>query len=231
MEKVTLILTYYNSPQMLQEQIKHWLTYPKDSIKVILIDDGSMVHPAEKELRNKEFKIPVELYRITEDIPQNIYGARNLGFHIALVENIKWVLISDTDHVLTFTKSQSFSSKHLSVSQYYVLDRLKVTPSGLEAIGYHGDSFLMTPDLFWKTGGYDEDLTGYYFQGAAFYFRKALTALSKRVEVCPQFDLHFYSSEMINDASPFKNIPKTIAPQQPKDKKPSVLNFNWERIL
>lgn len=229
MKKVAIALTYYNSPKMLAEQVKHWKCYPDSSVEVILVDDGSMIYPAEKEL--KDLKLPVEVYRITKDIPQNTWGARNLAFHIALIEKFKWVLCLDIDHVLSCGGLMDLLSEvsYLNTKQYYTPTRWEVKTEGLELMGRHSDSFLINPELYWKAGGYDEDLTGYYFQGCATYFRKSLNRISRRVDL--KVPTLFYPSELIEDASPLKDCLKSIAPEQPRNKKPKVLKFDWERVL
>lgn len=233
MDKLVIALTYYNAPMMLQEQVKYWKTYPSESVKIILIDDGSMTHPADHAIYKEVFKIPVELYRIKKDIPQNIWGARNLAFHIALVERTEWVLCLDIDHILPSAGVDYFlkERKVLSRSNYYVPSRKRVTEEGLTPLGNHSDSYLLSPELFWSTGGYDEDLTGYYFHGAGFRFRRSLDRVAKRTDL-KEMTTHFHPSSIISDASPLENEPKILySGIIDYKKKPSILNFEWERIL
>jgi len=232
MNKLTLVLTYYDCPEMLHQQMIYWQSYLKGSVKIILIDDCSMKYPAEREVSRGCFNVPIEIYRITKNIPQNIWGARNLAFRIALLEKIDWVLCLDIDHTLPLGSVQDFLNNRATLNPlcYYVPSREEVSAYGLVSMGCHSDSFLIDPKLFWKTGGYDEDLTGYYFQGAAFHFRRNLNAISRRVSL-NSLSTHFYSSAIISDASPLQDAPKTIAPPQPKNKKQTTLNFNWERTL
>lgn len=221
---------------MLQEQMKHWKTYVEELsslVKVILIDDGSMIHPAEHELNKETFEIPIELYRIKKDIPQNTFGARNLAFHISSVEGSKWVLSLDIDHVLPSRALEGFRQikTHLSSENYYLPVRYIKEHSGIHPIGPHSDTFLSSPDLFWKVGGYDEDLTGYYYNGSALVFRRNLARISKAFGIDKVYTI-FYPSSIISDASPLRDEEKKAfkGPHE-FDKKPSVLNFEWERVL
>lgn len=234
--KLVLAYTYYNAPLMLREQIRYWQTYTEaqvHNVKVILIDDGSIPYPAEKEIKQVNLRLPVELYRITKDIPQNTFGARNLAFHIASVENLPWVLSLDIDHVLPSSSLAGFEDlkNGLMSSFYYLPARYRKTLEGMVPISRHSDTYLISPSLFWKTGGYDEDLTGYYYNGAAHHFRIALTRLTRGVEVNKLYTV-FYSSALVEDASPLEGgVKKTFAGRVSKDKEPSVLNFEWERVL
>lgn len=235
-DKLVFALTYYNCPLMLREQIKYWQEYPDhlvDQMKVILIDDGSMTLPAEKEIKNNPLKITVELYKIVKDIPNNNFGARNLALHIASVENVKWVLCTDIDHVLPSRGLEGFKELKptLFSSYFYLPARVQKEQNGEKALSRHSDTYLISPELYWKVGGYDEDYKGYYYNGAARLFRRGLSELAKGIEVDKVYTL-FYPSTIISDASPLESVKrKTLKSFVSKKKDPSVLNFEWERVL
>lgn len=236
MDKLVVALTYYNCPLMLQEQMKYWQGYPDEltqHVKVILIDDGSVVHPAEKEIKKALSRIPVELYRIKQDICQNTFGARNLALHIAKNESAKWVLCLDIDHVLPQRGLEGYMELKpgLHPSFYYYPLRYRKQQQGIIALSRHIDTYLLTPDLFWEVGGYDEDLTGYYYNGPALHFRLGLSRKTTGIDV-DNLHLFFYPSTIIPDASPLQNQERKIYEGVvPRNKKPSVLNFDWERVL
>jgi hypothetical protein len=236
-DKLILALTYYNAPQMLRAQMVYWQSYPKEvakHFKIILIDDGSQIAPAREQLKAIQSlpSIPVELYQIKKDIPQNTFGARNLAMHIASVERAKWVLNLDIDHVFPIESALSFLNIKFSLKSntYYYPLRYQVHSNWKEKIGRHSDTYLISPDLFWKTGGYDEYLTGYYYNGASLHFRKALGRIAQGVELRSLYTL-FHSSAIVHDASPLENQEKkTYEGTLIKNKPPQVLNFDWERI-
>lgn len=233
--RLVIAISYYNAPLMLQEQIRCWQSYPEHlakQVKVILVDDGSMSHPAEKELQKHSIHIPVELYRITKDIPQNIWGARNLAFHIASVEWAEWVICLDIDHILPSRGLDGFSTSKpdLVKGVYYHPTRYQKEEVGMSQIHKHLDSYLMTPELFWKVGGYDESLTGYYYNGAALRFRTSLSKIAKG-ELLKKMHTLFYPSSIVSDASPLEDVEKKSFKGVHTQDKPSVLNFEWERVL
>lgn len=216
--------------------MKYWKTYIEKyarQVKVLVIDDGSQLFPAEKVIKEKGTDVHVEVYRITKDIPQNTFGARNLAFHIASVEKDPWVLCLDIDHVLPSHGLEGFceAAPTLSPALYYRPERFKKLIEGATLISHHLDTYLITPDLFWKTGGYDEDLVGYYYNGSGLHFRVALDRISNGVNT-DKVQILFYPSTIIADASPLQNQERKIFEGVvPKGKKPSVLNFEWERVI
>lgn len=234
--KLVVALTYYNCPLMLREQMRYWQQYSDDvasQMKVILIDDGSMLYPAEHELTKEPLKITVEVYRIKKDIPQNTFGARNLAFHIASVEGAKWVFCTDIDHVLPSAGLSGFSDIKARLLPSYVYNPARFQKQGesIFQIGRHSDTYLISPNLYWQVGGYDEELGGYYYNGAARMFRRDLSKTAKGIDLDIMFTI-FHPSSEVSDASPLEHCKRgTFSSKLPDNKKPSVLNFEWERVI
>ena len=94
-KNVTLSLLYYNDEQNIKRHLKEWETY-NDLVKFQIIDDGSK-NPAKEYLKDTVFpQLDSSLYRIEQDIPWNIPGARNLS---ATVCDTQYILICDMDQV------------------------------------------------------------------------------------------------------------------------------------
>lgn len=200
--KITITMPYYDAPEMLRKQVEYWHTYPawvRESLSIILVDDGSQKYPALDVLN--EINIPdlvsFSLYRIKEDIPWNHGGARNLAFTHA---DSGWCVLTDIDHVLPMESICSLMTAPLQEYCAYKPARFRV--KGLldwDEINRHGDSFILTREVYWKVGGFDEDFSGYW-NGVSGPFRKALR---RKAEIRELDCVHFllFCNDMIPDAS------------------------------
>jgi len=236
---MTLVIPYYESPNMLREHIKYWKQYPKsvtERLWVVLVDDGSPRKPAEDVLDGLDLPVSVRLYRIEENIPWNVGGARNLGFTKAADG---WVFSIDIDHVVPAESMQTLLSLPLNPKYHYLPTRYRMVDFE-NSREYHRPpaSFIVTKKLFWKVGGFDEDFSGHR-GGVTSCFRRALKAKSRCVELSDVRTL-FFPAEVIPDAMvtewgrDVSNDPKLrkklkISPNKynPKD----CLRFNWDRVL
>ena len=230
---ITLVMPYYNNPNMLRRHIQEWNSYSddlKEKFKVILVDDGSQVSPAKANLIPSE--VSLQLYRIKEDIPWNQHGARNLG----MTFSEGWCLITDIDHLLT--------EKNLKNILKYPLNKLcaykpKRTLPDNSYYKSHPNSYVIHRDLFWQTGGCDEAYAGYY--GIDSTFRRRLTNYADIIEFDDIY-LILYRRDTIADASTTTYGRKgseyavcnnhELARRKKENPQPiPPLNFTWERIL
>ena len=244
--RLTITMPYYDAPEMLLKQIESWQQYPEwvtECVSVIIVDDGSPNHPAVDILDEIDSKFPLSLYRIEENIPWNHGGARNLAF-TQMQEG--WTLLTDIDHVLPLEGVCSLLTKHLREYCIYIPSRYQV--SGVldwEEISPHSDSFVLTREMFWQVGGFDEDFSGYW-NGVSHLFRRHLLKLSDEVIVMENVDLHFYDNTIIKDANveslgrkgsvyDIKNNPRLfnkMSNRLNKNYKPKdQLRFSWTQVI
>lgn len=242
---LSLIMPYYLNRGMLELQYREWLKWPekaKAQFDVVIVDDGSP-DPA-IDVPRPEGLPRLSIYRVTEDRPWHQHGARNLGAHVA---DGPWLLLTDMDHMLTAENAEALYKRlpRLDPSTAYMLHRIEAD-TGLPTLGKlnekkpHPNSFVLTKDVYWKIGGYDEDYCGIY--GTDGLFR---TRLAERAEkgFLKHVALTRYWRDLIPDAST-TTMPRKEG-RKPGDKDAvavakaargeadviKVLDFPWERVL
>jgi hypothetical protein len=138
-----------------------WQQHPAGVVKYDLIDDGSPTPIAE------DFRFDgLQVYRVLQDIPWNVAGARNLGFHVATSD---WVLSADIDHVVTADALARILRLDLSdPNRVYTFSRQ--TQAGLTG-RIAVINILMNKGRFFEIGGYDEDFSGHYGVEDTFFSR------------------------------------------------------------
>jgi len=210
-EEITLCVPYYRQPRMLEQQLKNWLEYP-DPVRFIVVDDGSPVDGALSIVlasAAKRVLDRLELYRVTEDIPWNRGGARNLASREAHTE---WLVHCDLDHLLPAPCAHRLLECEPKPGHWYRFERYRVGAAdetrskdlidpraGFGLIRPHIDSYLIERTLYWKAGGYNESFSGCLGGGSPF-----LDELTRRVKpqlLPPDVHLHVYTRHVVPDAS------------------------------
>ncbi len=242
---IALVMPYYLNREMLARQYRNFTSWParaRKAIKVIIIDDGSPRDPAANVPR--PYGLPeLEIYRVLEDRPWHQHGARNLGARLA---DRDWLLLTDMDHMLEPEQAMQLvkmaEKGQLDREACYMLDRIEAdtreptrAPNGVAKP--HPNSFVMSRELYWRVGGYDERATGIY--GTDALFRKRAFDIGKPGHL--QIPLVRFWRDIVADAStttlPRKEgrdhakrveILRQIA-ADPEGRK--VLAFDWERVL
>ena len=155
---LTYVTPYYENPVFFAEQLRHWHELVKafPSLLFIVVDDGSPTTPAVDVVKAGP-KVPVRVFRIEQDVRWNWLAARNIGAFYAAAGG--WLLMTDMDHVVPVeTMRAALYGQHHEQVVYGFSRREHEGHS----IAPHPNSWLMTRDLFWKIGGYDEALSGHY---------------------------------------------------------------------
>lgn len=244
---LTLVMPFYLNQSMLALQYDGWRKWPesiKRRFRVVVVDDGSPSAPAGAVAR--PVGIPeVEIYRALADIPWHQHGARNLGAKMA---PDGWLLLTDMDHVLTAQSAVALFERmdmgKLDPSTVYMMDRVeadtgKPTLDRFNNPKPHPNSFIMTRDMYWKIGGYDEDLTGVY--GTDRYFRDRAFRTANRGHL--SIPLVRYWRDIVPDASTTTLLRKEgrdpgakeriLAAKRARGEQDlvKVLQFEWERVV
>jgi hypothetical protein len=206
---LTLVVPYYDNGQMLRAQYANWRTWPskhRNALKVIIVDDGSPNSPAANVPR--PYGLPeLEIYRVQEDRPWWQNGARNIGAHEAPEG---WMLLTDMDHMLEAEAAGMLFKRlaKLDPQTAYMLDRVEAD-TGLPTLGRdgnpkpHPNSFVITREMFWRAGGYDERTAGNY--GTDRIWRDRLYSFAKHGHL--DIPLTRFWRELVSDAST-TNLPR-----------------------
>lgn len=152
MYRLSLSILYYNQPDALKWQLSELKAYSSD-IEILIIDDGSKKFPIEDLLHLIPRRIKV--YKILQDKPWNIPGARNLSMHCASAD---WVIQLDIDQLIRTLEMRMLLTMDCSVGTYYSFNR--VLPGGIHKPT--AGSLLISKHDFNLVDGYDESFAGYY---------------------------------------------------------------------
>jgi len=200
-DHITIVMMYYESPQMLGKQLEYWCAYSKDvsdRLRIVLVDDGSPKYPASDVMVADALPdFPVNLFRATENIIYNHSGGFNLAFtHI----EDGWVLMTDMDHVMPEESLMCLLNMELDPNSVYRFSRRRMT-SFEEWIPCHRhlDSIILTTDMYWKAGGFDEDFRG-YCNGVSFLFRKAIERYSRQIVQLDDIYSLLFQEDVIPDS-------------------------------
>jgi predicted glycosyltransferase involved in capsule biosynthesis len=224
---LTIVYSFYNNIEAVEIQIDNWSQYPIELMKnlhFILVDDCS----DSKADLTINFPINLTLLRITDKIPWNQPGAKNLGFKFAKTD---WIFTSDIDHVLQPEMCEKLIELKKDKKIVYYFSRL--TDKG-ESRHSHANSFLIHKDVFWELGGYDEDFCGHY--GYDDILLRTIIKSRCETEHLNSVYLINYpflcSSDLERNRRKNKRLLKRKKKQLEKGKyqNKKILRFNWESV-
>jgi hypothetical protein len=232
---------------MLARQIQEWQQYPAE-LRIILVDDGSPVPalPVVSEQASDALKSRLRLYRVQIDRPWAREGARNLS---ATEAETEWVCMVDIDHVLPAAAARHLVEFEPSPDLWYRFKRYRqgkadetrmkdLIPREQEfgPVKEHIDSYLITREVYWGIGGYDEDFVGCLGGGTEFLKRLERNygaPLMLPADIC----LHVYTRDKIADAS-VTSLSRDTRPGKERGRKKALysrpkapLRFPWVREL
>ena len=149
--KFTLGTTYYENPDYLLRFVELHKPYCDE---LIIVDDGSQQFKAEYYVESDD---KLKLFRVKQDLGFNSHGCRNLIMKQATFD---WVALIDLDREF-FDNGQQLNilhTKKLSKNKVYKFVVHVNTPGNKPHLSVN--EFLVHKDLFFKAGGYDEELVG-----------------------------------------------------------------------
>jgi len=231
MKKLSFCLLYYNQPSVLERHVSQWVSYSKEVRKqatFVIIDDGS--RPALSPVDISEKELDIRIFRIHEDLPWNIGGARNLA---AWVAETKWILLQDLDIFIGEQEAQyivNLCRRDLLCRTIYKFGRVNLK-SGQD--NPHPGTMLLPKKLYWRVGGCDEDFVGHYgFTDVHFFKQRVANTFFARVKTLSDIKLREEiagtTKNLDRSLSRNKNLyEKKIAAE---DWSRDYLRFSWSRV-
>lgn len=229
MKRIATVRHYYDNPGMLRRHLEAWEAFDHrvlDRLSLIMVDDGSPEAPAETVLRDHPPAMPTRLFRIDVDVRWNVDAARNIGMRHA---PDGWCLMTDMDHMVPEATYRSLLEGDHDPGRIYRFSRVEHTG---EPSDPHPNSWYMTKAMFWRIGGLDEALSGFY--GTDRDFRRRCARMAQ-VKLLPDLLVRY---EMIGDSGTrryLRNQPEDIEAQRMAedpgaDRTPLVLSFPYHEV-
>ena len=157
--RLTYIVTcYFNNvvTSRLMDLLRNYEKYSPDlldRIQFVVVDDGS---PVGFEI--PDFNLNVTWLRITEDIPWNLGGARNLGVVYAKSDKIILTDLAYDFPEHTLDKAMRMGNPGRRIYRFW----RKSSSTGDYLPLPHANTFLMSRGRYLRLYGYDEEYCGHY---------------------------------------------------------------------
>lgn len=192
----------------------------KNRFEIILIDDCSP-----EEVHLSECNLNVSVYKILDDIPWNIPGARNLGVSCACGDNIALV---DMDHYFSANAIEKMVNANLKDKEVWLFKRFRDNQKHIT----HKATLFMRKSTFFEVNGCDEDFSGNY--GSDGHLRACLVdygceLIQTNFRVDTYLDIDGSNQHnLVRDTSQNKEMmdAKNISPNNNHSKK--ILRFRWK---
>jgi hypothetical protein len=232
---LTVILTYNEEYKDLQKwiNIANEVCNRSNSVYFIFVDDGSVERPAIAYFNQPELSDKISLYRCTQSMNYNMYGCRNLAMNETQTQ---WNLMSniavtvDADDILAIC--EMIAEGELDESVVYQFENSELLKNIM----------LITKDVFWEAGGYDEEWVavrhGQYTTINRILAAHNVETLPLSVKRNTPISQEYYPKvsryqqlSQYDATSHAKFIEELITHKLENDIPKLHLNFNWSKVL
>lgn len=194
---LSFVYAYYENKDSFNYLLTEWECYNKEILKdieFIITDDCSKKYPLRFNKDLSELGFNFHFFEVLQKANWNWLTCRNIGAYHAIG---KWLLVTDIDHFISRKNITELHKriKFLNTEYVYMLERRSIND---ERMNPHGNSFLMTKELYWKIGGYDETLAGRY-SGTTMNYKKRVLKDTKGFKLL-NIPLRWISGEDIKDS-------------------------------
>ena len=172
---ITINYVYYENRPMFEE-LKEWYKDAPDWMHFQFVDDGSTSQPLTAEDKWSE---NVKIYRTETGNSYHRDAGRNFLMDRTTTD---WNIVFDLDHALDPHSQEILLEvlRGVDQSKAYQLPRKATDHGDWSTFKHdpgvrawpgktHKDGYVITKDLYWKKGGYNETYNGIYGMGNRFY--------------------------------------------------------------
>lgn len=246
-EILSVIIPSYDRPEITKIHVRECMNSTRIPNEIVVVNDGGdPTH--EKLLQELDRKCKIVYATITEDIPWNYTGARNLGVYLS---RGTFLSIEDADNFPTETAYEGALAKfreERAIGRIVYGKRAKITrevaltwPREEWRSFYkkqtvrapHQDTVMMRRDAYLKIKGCDERFAGRYAWSSSDWRRRMLRAGIKSTHVLDQF-ISVYDAEThtLERRKSYKNYEMASGrrgnPSTHTQSPIGILNFQYE---
>jgi len=243
---LTLVHPFYGEAKRFETLYNnHWMQYRseiKDKLKIVIADDCGTpaIHILMSPSKLKRLDINLSIYRILKDLKYNTPGALNLGIMVADTEH---VLIMDSDCTFSDEEMHKIMSFKPERNWVYKFRRNRITNDSKWKMNtrYLPCTMLFHKDMFLHINGFDEDFTGEYSGGYAFFdnhFDFKILKYNYHIGVIHDITATEYMDDLVGNrvfrTLGHENINRQLRYDKQENRKPEsthMLRFSWERTF
>jgi hypothetical protein len=189
---------------MYQRHIEEWKQYPdeiKDAVTFFITDDCSTEKPLCSVFKKID-GLDIHAFQILEKRKWNGFSCWNIGAKNCAT---KWLVITDIDLLIPVDSMTELVRRlrDANIDGNWVYRFRRVDAATGREMKTHSMTLLMTRELYWKIGGFDEEFAGIHVGTTSLYYdrlRKTMGIYDAFVQLDIPFVYHDAFTTGISDA-------------------------------